>query len=88
MNVSRWLAMLYRFVVSLTFSSIVIVTSTGEGTNLEQFAIWLLFSLTLVMSFLFSAFSTVIFTSNSDRRGLTLDRSAANLAAGWMKCKI
>ena len=79
--------MMYRFIVSLTFACIQVnqlVERNNDYNELQTFAIRLLFSLTIIMSFFLSIFNAVGITDNlnSEQRGATLDRSVADLAVG------
>ena len=81
-NFGRWIAVMYRFVVSLTFSTIITHINRNTANDLQNVAIYLLLSLTLVLPFLFSWFNAFIVTSNlKNGRALTLDRNIVNLVA-------
>ena len=80
-NLERWVAMVYRFIVSLIFSVIMLV-KTSENQQLHTWCIILLV-LTVVMSFVLSALNSVVVQDNfiSNQKNLTLDRSGANLVS-------
>ena len=80
-NVGRWVAMMYRVIVSLTFCSI--VAQIGGESKLEDEAITYLFFLTVYMPFFFSLFTLIVVTDRSNNdRALTLDRNVASVVAG------
>ena len=80
-------AMIYRFIVSFTFSSVQInqlVVRGDDYNELQTFTIWLLLSLTILMPLVLSLFDAKVIAQNlnSEQGGPTLDRSVADLAAG------
>ena len=79
-NIGRWITMMYRFVVSLTFSSIIL--HMGGENEFKDLAIYALLCLTLVMPLMLSMLNFFIITNKWDRDALTLDRNVMNLAAG------
>ena len=93
LHFGQWIAMMYRFIVSLIFSSMMVhITSSnynGNHANGAQLQAWciILLLLTIILSLAFSLVNGLVFKhySNSDRQNLTLDRNATNLASsgGW-----
>ena len=88
-NFATWIALMYRFVVSLTFSSICLhITIASSGVQSDELKVWciILLVLTLVVPWALSFlnFVTLGDEANSARQNLTLDRSAANLASGGL----